>query len=71
MKRLDQIIFENAPRILLGAFFLCCSCEEKATLDEPSAQNPKSVEDPIPVNGTGDCDSKNTRHACRTKRYSL
>jgi len=53
MKRLDKIIFQNAPRILLGAFFLCSSCEEKATPKEPSAKNSEPVENPIPVNGTG------------------
>lgn len=53
MKRLDQIIFKNAPRILLGAFFLCCSCEEKATPEEPSAQNPGPVKNSTPVKESG------------------
>ncbi|HCQ78443.1 MAG TPA: hypothetical protein DIV46_00570, partial [Verrucomicrobiales bacterium] len=53
MKRLDRIIFKNAPRILLGAFFLCCSCEEKATPEEPSAQKPGPVENSTPVKKPG------------------
>ena len=50
MKRLDKKKFQNAPRILLGAFFLCCSCEEKAIPEEPSAKNSEPVESPIPGN---------------------
>ncbi len=53
MKRLDKIIFQNAPRILLGAFFLCSSCKERATPEESSAKDPGPVEKPISVNDAG------------------
>ena len=67
MKRLDEIIFQNAPRILLGAFFLCSSCEEKATPKEPSAKNSEPVENPIPVNGTGSVIQKTPATPAGTK----
>ncbi|MDG2399048.1 MAG: hypothetical protein P8M04_00615 [Akkermansiaceae bacterium] len=50
MKQLDKIIFKNAPRILLGAFFLCSSCEENATPEKPAAKDPNPVEHSTPEN---------------------
>jgi endonuclease/exonuclease/phosphatase family metal-dependent hydrolase len=49
MKSLPKIISKNAPRILLGAFFLCTSCEEGEKAQKTPDQSPDPVEKTVPV----------------------
>lgn len=41
---------KNAPRILLGAFLLCISCDEDARIEKPPSKGPNPVENSTPVN---------------------
>ena len=49
MRRLPKNIFKNAPRILLGAFFLCASCEEEDNTGKSATRDPEPVEKTIPA----------------------
>ncbi|MEN8865920.1 MAG: endonuclease/exonuclease/phosphatase family protein [Akkermansiaceae bacterium] len=49
MRLLNKIIFTSAPRILLGAFFLCASCEQEEKTDKSRTRAPDPVEKTTPV----------------------
>lgn len=45
MRSLKKQIIKNAPRVLLGAFFLCTSCKgDQETVEKPSAVEPAVVQ---------------------------